>query len=61
MCLFEIWPLLGNAGPVAKKELLYFEPFGLACWMCGAEFLNRQGSIFFQKIYQFFVRGMKKS
>ena len=42
MCLFEIWPLLGNAGPVAKKELLYFEPFGLACWMCGAEFLDRR-------------------
>jgi len=42
MCLFEIWPLLGHAGPVAKKELLYFEPFGLACWMCGAEFLNRR-------------------
>ena len=42
MCLFEIWPLLENAGPVAKKELLYFEPFGLACWMCGAEFINRK-------------------
>jgi len=42
MCLFEIWPLLENAGPVAKKELLYFEPFGLACWMCGAEFINRR-------------------
>lgn len=42
MSMMEIWPLLGNAGPVGKRELLYFEPFGLACWMCGAEFINRR-------------------
>jgi len=42
MSLFEIWPHLENAGPIAKRELLYFQPFGLACWMCGAEFINRK-------------------
>ena len=42
MSMMEIWPLLGNAGPVGKRELLYFEPFGLACWMCGAEFIKRR-------------------
>lgn len=39
--LFEIWPLLENAGPIAKREILYFQPFGLACWICGAEFIDR--------------------
>ena len=37
MSLFEIWPLLEHAGPIAKRELLYIQPFGLACWLCGAE------------------------
>ena len=45
MSLFEIWPLLGNCGPIAKRELLLIQPFGLACWMCGAEFINRFGNV----------------
>jgi len=41
MALFELWPLLGHAGPVAKQELLFFQPFGLACWLIGTEFIKR--------------------
>ena len=41
MAMFEIIPYLEHSGPIAKRELLYIQPFGLACWLCGAEFINR--------------------
>jgi len=41
MALMEIWPILGNAAPIAKKSLLYMGPFGLACWLVGCVFINR--------------------
>lgn len=50
MSLFEIWPLLEHAGPIAKRELLYIQPFGLACWLCGAEFINRRSKTSHQDI-----------
>jgi len=42
MAVMEIWPLLQNAAPVAKKELKYFGPFGLACWLVGVVFIDRK-------------------
>ena len=41
MSMFEIIPYLEHSGPIAKRELLFIQPFGLACWLCGAEFINR--------------------
>lgn len=41
MVVFEIWPILKRAAPVAKKSLLYCGPFGLACWLAGVVFIDR--------------------
>lgn len=41
MALMEIWPILENAAPIAKKSLLYMGPFGLGCWMVGCVFIDR--------------------
>eukprot|EP00090_Calanus_glacialis_P032509 TRINITY_DN53863_c0_g1_i1.p1 TRINITY_DN53863_c0_g1~~TRINITY_DN53863_c0_g1_i1.p1 ORF type:complete len:266 (+),score=74.11 TRINITY_DN53863_c0_g1_i1:71-868(+) len=42
MAVMEIWPVLERAAPIAKKELKYAGPFGLACWLCGAVFIDRK-------------------
>jgi len=42
MALMEIWPVLENAAPIAKKELKYVGTFGLACWLCGCVFIDRK-------------------
>merc|ERR1719391_146998 len=41
MVVFEIWPILQRAAPVAKKSLMYAGPFGLACWLAGVVFIDR--------------------
>jgi len=41
MSLCEIWPILKTAVPIAKKELMYSGPFGLAMWLIGAVFIDR--------------------
>lgn len=38
--MMKIWPG-GNCTPLAKKELLYSGPFGLAIWLCGITFIDR--------------------
>merc|ERR1712183_53758 len=50
MAMFEIIPYLEHSGPIAKRELLYIQPFGLACWLCGAEFINRKSKTSHQDI-----------
>jgi len=60
MSLFEIWPLLGNCGPIAKRELLLIQPFGLACWMCGAEFINRRSKTSHDDINQMGARAKEE-
>jgi len=42
MSVMELWPVLGSAAPIAKKELKYAGPFGLACWLCGVVFIDRK-------------------
>lgn len=37
----KIWPLIGRTCVVCKKELLYLQPFGLACYLWGSLFINR--------------------
>jgi len=41
MAMFEIWPFLKKAAPIAKKSLLYAGPFGLGCWLIGTVFIDR--------------------
>ena len=36
----KFWPG-ENCTPLAKRELLYSGPFGLAIWLCGITFIDR--------------------
>ncbi|NXE96682.1 PLCA acyltransferase, partial [Menura novaehollandiae] len=40
MVMMEILP--DRCLPIAKKEILYMGTFGLACWLCGAVFIDRK-------------------
>lgn len=42
--MFELWPVMKKCTVVAKKELLYAGPFGLAAWLCGLVFIDRLNS-----------------
>lgn len=39
--LAHLWPIIGRATVVAKKELLYAFPFGIAAYLWGTLFINR--------------------
>eukprot|EP00088_Acartia_fossae_P003036 TRINITY_DN11265_c0_g1_i3.p1 TRINITY_DN11265_c0_g1~~TRINITY_DN11265_c0_g1_i3.p1 ORF type:complete len:272 (-),score=59.75 TRINITY_DN11265_c0_g1_i3:311-1126(-) len=42
MALFEIWPHLKKAAPIAKSSILYSTGFfGICCWLIGTVFINR--------------------
>jgi len=41
MALFEIWPHLKKAAPVAKKSIFY-TPFGICAWLIGTVFIDRR-------------------
>ena len=38
--MMRVWPG-GNCTPLAKKELIYAGPFGIAIWLCGITFIDR--------------------
>lgn len=38
--MMKVWPG-GNCTPLAKKELFWTGPFGLAIWLCGITFIDR--------------------
>lgn len=38
--MMKCWPN-GNCTPLAKKELIYAGPFGIACWLNGVTFIDR--------------------
>lgn len=40
LIMMKVWPG-GNCSPLAKKELLYTGPFGLAIWLAGLTFIDR--------------------
>ncbi|XP_067006856.1 1-acyl-sn-glycerol-3-phosphate acyltransferase alpha [Anabrus simplex] len=42
--MFDIWPIMDKCTVVAKKELFYAWPFGLAAWLCGLIFIDRMNS-----------------
>jgi lysophosphatidate acyltransferase len=42
--MFDIWPVMDKCTVVAKKELFYAWPFGIAAWLCGLIFIPRMNS-----------------
>ncbi|XP_050099895.1 1-acyl-sn-glycerol-3-phosphate acyltransferase alpha-like isoform X1 [Anopheles aquasalis] len=40
--LAKLWPIMGRSTVVAKKEVLYMFPFGMASWLWGTLFIDRQ-------------------
>ncbi|EEZ97656.1 1-acyl-sn-glycerol-3-phosphate acyltransferase alpha [Tribolium castaneum] len=42
--MFDVWPVMDKCTVVAKKELFYAWPFGLAAWLCGLIFIPRMNS-----------------
>lgn len=42
--MFELWPVMNKCTVVAKKELFFAWPFGLAAWLCGLIFIKRMNS-----------------
>ncbi|KAJ8918029.1 hypothetical protein NQ315_011485 [Exocentrus adspersus] len=39
--MFDIWHVMDKCTVIAKKELFYAWPFGLAAWLCGLIFIPR--------------------
>lgn len=39
--MFDIWPVMNKCTVVAKRELFYAWPFGLAAWLSGLIFIDR--------------------
>lgn len=39
--MFNIWNVMNKCTAVAKKELLYFAPFGPMAWLGGLVFIDR--------------------
>ncbi|XP_014214375.1 1-acyl-sn-glycerol-3-phosphate acyltransferase alpha [Copidosoma floridanum] len=42
--MFDLWPVMDKCTVVAKRELFYAWPFGLAAWLCGLIFIDRMNS-----------------
>jgi len=42
--MFCLWKWLKRCSAVAKKEIFYAWPFGLALWLSGTTFINRLDS-----------------
>lgn len=42
--MFYLWPIMGRCTAIAKKEVFYAWPFGLAAWLSGLIFIDRLNS-----------------
>ncbi|XP_063695528.1 1-acyl-sn-glycerol-3-phosphate acyltransferase alpha-like [Culicoides brevitarsis] len=42
--MFQIWHIMKKCTVVARKELLYVFPVGLASWLCGLVFIDRKNA-----------------
>ncbi|CAG9858458.1 unnamed protein product [Phyllotreta striolata] len=42
--LSYLWPTLPKCTVISKKEMLYYQPIGLAFWLCGVIFIDRNKS-----------------
>lgn len=42
--MFDLWPVMEKCTVVAKKEIFYAWPVGLAAWLCGLIYIDRMNS-----------------
>lgn len=42
--MFDLWPVMDKCTAVAKKEIFYAWPVGLAAWLCGLIYIDRMNS-----------------
>ncbi|XP_020288132.1 1-acyl-sn-glycerol-3-phosphate acyltransferase alpha isoform X1 [Pseudomyrmex gracilis] len=42
--MFDLWPVMDKCTVVAKKEIFYAWPMGLAAWLCGLIYIDRMNS-----------------
>lgn len=42
--MFNIWHVADKVAAVARKELFYVWPFGLAAYLCGVVFIDRNNA-----------------
>ncbi|XP_030767658.1 1-acyl-sn-glycerol-3-phosphate acyltransferase alpha [Sitophilus oryzae] len=41
LVLAYLWPIMDNCTVIAKQEVFYLQPFGLAAWLWGTIYINR--------------------
>ncbi|XP_011506220.1 PREDICTED: 1-acyl-sn-glycerol-3-phosphate acyltransferase alpha [Ceratosolen solmsi marchali] len=58
--MFDLWPVMDKCTVVAKKEIFYAWPFGLAAWLCGLIFIDRMNSEKARTIINTAVKYLKK-
>lgn len=39
--MFSFWDVMGKCAAIARKEVFYVWPFGLAAWLAGVVFIDR--------------------
>lgn len=58
--MFQFWPIMEKCTVVAKGELLYAGPFGLAAWLCDLVFIPRTRGAVAKQIMHEAARKIKK-
>lgn len=58
--LFQFWHIMDKCTVIAKKEILYVFPFGLAAWLCGLVFIPRNQGLLSRHIMQEATKRLKK-
>lgn len=59
--MFDLWPVMDKCTVVAKKEIFYAWPFGLAAWLCGLIFIDRMNSEKARSVLNKAVVNLKKN
>ena len=42
--MYQIWPIMKKCTAIARRELFYVWPFGLAAWLAGLIFIDRRNA-----------------
>lgn len=42
--MYQIWPIMKKCTAIARRELFYIWPFGLAAWLAGLIFIDRRNA-----------------
>ncbi|XP_058803469.1 1-acyl-sn-glycerol-3-phosphate acyltransferase alpha [Phymastichus coffea] len=59
--MFDLWPIMDKCTVVAKKEIFYAWPFGLAAWLCGLIFIDRMNSEKARSVINTAVENLKEN